>query len=166
MRGWRMQQQQGGPLLNGSTAPTTAAAANGSATNGAGSTTSSHGMGSASVSMLILDNGSADEESVSLINGDANHKVWAPAPLPLPASSSTPSHAAPPPPAPQRHPHSGGVGVYGPDYSTMRSTGGSMAGGPRYSGTLFLWTLPRPPNLLFNSFPFCLSSFLLMSSSA
>lgn len=46
--------------------------------------TSSHGMGSASVSMLILDHGSADEDNASsIINGDQNHKIW------LPSTSST-----------------------------------------------------------------------------
>ena len=47
--------------------------------------TSSHGMGSASVSMLILDHGSADEDNASsILNGDQNHKIWLPS-----ASSST-----------------------------------------------------------------------------
>lgn len=45
--------------------------------------TSSHGMGSASVSMLILDHGSADEDNASsILNGaaDQNHKIWLPSP--------------------------------------------------------------------------------------
>lgn len=46
--------------------------------------TSSHGMGSASVSMLILDHGSADEDNASsIVNGDQNHKIW------LPSTSSS-----------------------------------------------------------------------------
>lgn len=55
------------------------AAAAAAATEKEGST-SSHGMGSASVSMLVLDHGSADEDNASsILNGaDQNHKIWLP----------------------------------------------------------------------------------------
>ena len=81
VEGWRLQQQQqqqqgGGPLTNGVKNDDSGVMAIGN--GGGGSGGSSNGMGSASVSMLILDNGSADEEG-SLLNGDSNHKVWAPA---------------------------------------------------------------------------------------
>ena len=78
VQGWRMQQQQGGPLLNGTFAAKNGQPIRGADDNGNGSTSSSHGMGSASVSMLILDNGSQDDDSSIINNGDANHKVWTP----------------------------------------------------------------------------------------
>ena len=77
-----MNGQNGSEILqqvNGTTS-TFAKNGNGMRADRAGST-SSNGMGSASVSMLILDHGSADEDGLSLLNGnvgDVNHKVWLP----------------------------------------------------------------------------------------
>lgn len=87
VEGWRMYQE-GEEEHQTETGVNGTSVKNGLLRTERAGSTSSNGMGSASVSMLILDHGSADEDGLSLLNGnggDANHKVWLP--------TSTPSHS-------------------------------------------------------------------------
>lgn len=71
---WKLYQQQQQQQLSNGQSPKVAP----EETAREGST-SSHGMGSASVSMLILDHGSAEEDNASsIVTGDQNHKIWLP----------------------------------------------------------------------------------------